>query len=530
MQIQVRINEEGALRNQRFAFTDRFTLVSELLQNARRAGATSIAINHDAEAGTLTIRDNGRGIDDFQKLLTFNESGWDTPTCDAENPFGVGFSKCLYAASRCIVWSRGQFADFDTAAALARTPIDVSESAEAPGEGTQIELHGVDLPDLASRIATLCAGFPVPVYFNGKALERPHAPEHLVLTATPVGGLHLCGTRDGEHSHDTLVYLQGFCVLRPIYPRPELANVLHLDARQFMARLPDRDKLIDEDRQRKRIDTALRAEWRRVLEDAKRALPAEVFVDRFYPALRGWGHLDLLNDIDALPAAVFDEICGYPYQEGSGDRDYLRTVAVAPARAAIEAGSVKLCAIESIDENNAGRWMFARATGCLLFNLGGLHHEHWVQAHVRYLDDEAAGVEPIDERLRSRLEGRWVWPDVVLCAAVRISVSGDTVDITDAGVHHDGVLHIPDGEWSGEAVRQASSFTDENEQFMASDLDADRDALADLIRRLRSVDPKDTLDSLLGELKLERYPVLHGRQFRLSVGAEPNGHAVELAD
>jgi|GEM_PF-6823483 len=29
MKIQVRFNEEGALRNQRFAFTDRFTLVTE---------------------------------------------------------------------------------------------------------------------------------------------------------------------------------------------------------------------------------------------------------------------------------------------------------------------------------------------------------------------------------------------------------------------------------------------------------------------------------------------------------------------
>ena len=38
MHIQVRINEEGTLRNQRYAFTDRFTLVTELLQNARRAG------------------------------------------------------------------------------------------------------------------------------------------------------------------------------------------------------------------------------------------------------------------------------------------------------------------------------------------------------------------------------------------------------------------------------------------------------------------------------------------------------------
>ncbi len=530
MQIQVRINEEGALRNQRFAFTDRFTLVSELLQNARRAGATSIAIDHDAEARTLTVRDDGRGIDDFQKLLTFNESGWDEPICDAEHPFGIGFSKCLYAASRCIVRSRGLCADFDTAAALARTPVDVIGLADAPTEGTQIELHGVDLPELASRIATLCAGFPVPVCFNGKALERPHSPEHLDLATTTVGGLHLCGTRDGEHSHETLVYLQGFCVLRPIYHRPERVNVLHLDARQFMARLPDRDKLIDEDQQRRRIDAALRAEWRRVLEDAKRSLPSDVFVTRFYPALRGWGHLDLLNDIDVLPAAVFDEICGYPYQEGSGDRDYLRTVAVAPARAAIEAGSIKLCSIESIDENNAGRWMFARATGCALFNLGGLHHEHWVQAYVRWLDDEPVTVEPLGERVRRTLEGRWIWPDVVLCTAVRVGVGSDSVDITDAGVHHDGVLFIPDGEWSGEPVRQVSNFTDENEQFLQSDLDADRDALADLIRRLRSVDPKDTLDSLLRELKLERYPVLHGRQFRLSVGTEASGHAVELAD
>lgn len=530
MQIQVRINEESALRNQRFAFTDRFTLVSELLQNARRAGATSIAIDHDVETRTLSVRDDGRGIDDFQKLLTFNESGWDEPTCDAENPFGVGFSKCLYAASRCIVRSRCRCADLDTASALARTPIDVIETAEAPLDGTRIELHGVDLPDLASRIAPLCAGFPVPVCFNGKPLERPHAPEHLALTATPIGGLHLCGTRDGEHSHDTLVYLQGFCVLRPICHRPERVNVLHLDARQFMARLPDRDKLIDEDRQRRRIDATLRAEWRRVLEDAKHALPHEAFVARFYPAPRGWGHLDLLNDIDVLPAAAFDEICGYPYQEGSGDRDYLRTVAIAPARAAIESGSVKLYSIDSLDENNAGRWMFARATGCLLFNLGGLHHEHWVQAHVRYLDDEPVAVEPLGERVRCTLEGLWIWPDVVLCAAVRVRVGGDSVDITDAGVHHDGVLWIPDDEWSGEPVRQASNFTDENEQFLASDLDADRDALADLIRRLRSIDPKDTLDSLLRELKLERYPVLHGRQFRLSVGTEASGHAVHLAD
>ena len=156
MQIQVRINEEGTLRNQRYAFTDRFTLISELLQNARRAGATEIEINYDAASHILRVTDNGCGIADFQKLLSFNESGWDAATCAEERPFGVGFSKCLYATSRCIVASGRQSVDFDTSAALAKAPIDVMQIAEADAiTGTRIELHGVDLPDLAARIETL---------------------------------------------------------------------------------------------------------------------------------------------------------------------------------------------------------------------------------------------------------------------------------------------------------------------------------------------------------------------------------------
>ena len=62
MQIQVQINTEGALRNQRYAFTDRFTLISELLQNARRAGAMRIEIHYDATAQVLRVEDDGREI------------------------------------------------------------------------------------------------------------------------------------------------------------------------------------------------------------------------------------------------------------------------------------------------------------------------------------------------------------------------------------------------------------------------------------------------------------------------------------
>ncbi len=35
MQVQVLIKEESALRNQRYAFTDKFMLISELMQDGR---------------------------------------------------------------------------------------------------------------------------------------------------------------------------------------------------------------------------------------------------------------------------------------------------------------------------------------------------------------------------------------------------------------------------------------------------------------------------------------------------------------
>ncbi len=216
MKIQVRINEEGALRNQRYAFSDRFTLVTELLQNARRAGAMRIEISYDATAQVLQVQDDGQGLDDFQKLLSFHESGWDAVTQTEERPFGVGFSKCLYAATRCIVTSNQQRVDIDTEAALSKASFDVEAVTESVS-GTRIELHGVELPDLEHRIETLCLGFPVPVLFNGKPLTRRFAAENLATMISPIGAVHLAGTWDGDCSHETMVFLQGFCVMKPNY-------------------------------------------------------------------------------------------------------------------------------------------------------------------------------------------------------------------------------------------------------------------------------------------------------------------------
>ena len=532
MKIQVRINEEGALRNQRHAFSNRFTLVSELLQNARRVGATGIEITYDATTQVLRVHDDGRGIDDFQKLLSFHESGWDADTCAEERPFGIGFSKCLYAAARCIVMSDRRRVAIDSAAALARELIEVEELTEAKAvAGTRVELHGVNLPELGARIEEMCAGFPVPVRFNGRALERRLAETNLALQPSAIGNVHLVGTLDGRYSRETVAFLQGFCVLKPSWYRAEEVNVVHLDSRQFTARLPDRYKLIDEDLQIRRIDAEVKACWRRTLEMAKTQLSPEHFVERYYQAARAWGHLDLLNDLDNLPASLCETIVGYPIQAEHGDRDFLSPAATVPTRHDVESGAVKLAALDDVGDDNGAHWMLARDKGWWVFDWIGVHDEHWSRRHVRFLEEEPVTVEPVAETLRTTLEGRWVWPTVILCEAVRVKLGDDEALITDAAVCHDGNLYVPAGETSGASVRQLSSFTDENDQFLEADCDADSEALVDLLYRLRSVDPVQTLDSLLQGLRLGRYPLLQGRAFRLNIGVgTAPGHSIELID
>lgn len=67
-------------------------VLTELLQNARRAGATRVDIDSFdlADQPTLVIRDNGTGIDDPAKLVTLGDSGWNQEIAHREDPAGMG--------------------------------------------------------------------------------------------------------------------------------------------------------------------------------------------------------------------------------------------------------------------------------------------------------------------------------------------------------------------------------------------------------------------------------------------------------
>ena len=220
----------------------------------------------------------------------------------------------------------------------------------------------------------------------------------------------------------------------------------------------------------------------------------------------------------AFFALITERIVGYPIRAPFGERTYVEPVAAAPSRRDIEEGRVTIVSLGWPRDGNAVHWMLVKHKQWLTAEAHLLDPGHWLRPHVRYIEEHEAEIEVQSETARTRLEGRWVCPLVIACQSVRIRVGDHEVDIVDEGVCHDGDILIPLGETTGEPVRQLSGFIDSCDRYREDEMESDRDALADLIRRLRYTDPVDTLTSLLAGLNLGKYPLLHGRHFEVAVG------------
>ncbi len=97
--IQAQVNPRLLSKAQRLFTGTLDGRMIEILQNARRAGATAVNITN--KDGQVTVQDNGRGITDFSALLDLGRSQWDESTECAEDPAGVGIF-CLAPREVCI--------------------------------------------------------------------------------------------------------------------------------------------------------------------------------------------------------------------------------------------------------------------------------------------------------------------------------------------------------------------------------------------------------------------------------------------
>ena len=147
----------------------------ELLQNARRAGASLVEINiEEMEAGSspclVTVHDNGKGIDDFQALLTLGSSGWDGETVLKEDPAGMGFfSLCR---SDVEVHSGNRYVNISPAAFLGRREARIQTSAEIV-RGTRLRFTRSSTKlALEAALERVAEFYPLEIRLDGRVLDR----------------------------------------------------------------------------------------------------------------------------------------------------------------------------------------------------------------------------------------------------------------------------------------------------------------------------------------------------------------------
>lgn len=143
--VRASVNEKQLLSTIKHLFKSNFSFLGELMQNARRAGASLVRFEFDPEAKTLIVGDNGCGIEDFGKLIDLCTSGWAEDVQIADNPFGMGFFSVFFACDHITVRSRGLTLTASHEDIMSKRLIQVVDDETPVRSGVILELHGLKL-------------------------------------------------------------------------------------------------------------------------------------------------------------------------------------------------------------------------------------------------------------------------------------------------------------------------------------------------------------------------------------------------
>ena len=183
-EIRARIHNDALQRVTRFFTASIHDIFPELLQNARRAGATRVDVHiapRTTTTATVTVRDDGHGIADPAVLLSFGENGWDEQLVQREDASGMGFLSLARQHSTIVSRPRtsaptpaaGWRVDLAPEHFLGQTPATVHLDPEAPlPHGTSITFE-LDIPPSTNVIPRAldkaACHYPLPVTLTNSA-------------------------------------------------------------------------------------------------------------------------------------------------------------------------------------------------------------------------------------------------------------------------------------------------------------------------------------------------------------------------
>lgn len=524
------INERRFFEHLKAFFSTSTVVLSECMQNARRAGADRVWFEFDEGTATLTITDNGCGIEDFRALLTVAESGWNEQTMEDERPFGIGFFSACFAADRVRVQSRRHQVTFTSEELAAKCPVAIESSEYFIGTRVILEGCKLEMQNIESSIQAYAKGFAIPVFWQGKEQPRPHARATLRGIDTPVGFVHAPGihtlTIPKDYPRYVLYYqglpVRGFAKHYRYYYDNEI--VIHVDQKRYLPRMPDRDALIDESNAWDGFHAQVESLWRETLLRKKESLSALEFANTYWHVANQKGCLDIMCDVPVIPVLQLSLVEYTPIRR-SFENGFLRFADEPVTLEKVQSGETVLYKGPISDFKEEGAY-FARLAWAkekkALF-VCGLPPGHWAEPYIRDLFERP--IEIGGRRLATEtLDGEWVEADVSLMDGLSVTMEGMTVPLSEAlaiwsaGCCGRGAILVPNGEnaRSGDVLRQASSFLDKRDVFRSDALERDQARLEDLIAIMSGELPEETLKKCLGFARANGKSNLCSCEFHIS--------------
>ena len=194
--IRARVHDNALRRVTKFFASTLYEIFTETLQNARRAGAARVRVTVAAAARrpadcapepsetplTVTVTDDGAGIEDPAVLLSFGENGWSDDLITREDAAGMGILSLAHRGCRIASRPRtpdghvgdGWSVDLLPEHFTGHSDAQVLHDDDAPyPSGTAVQFQATVSADMIrSAIASAARHYPLPVTFEGETLER----------------------------------------------------------------------------------------------------------------------------------------------------------------------------------------------------------------------------------------------------------------------------------------------------------------------------------------------------------------------
>lgn len=397
--MKLSINTSRTIENIGSIFTNSEKVISELIQNARRAGATTVNITEtlsDTGIKTICVQDDGAGIQNFNALFSLSDSAWSDNITAQDQPFGIGFFSTFFAAKKVKIESQGKEMLIDCADAIAMREFDEPvASTTSPANGTRITLIDTNVPDLVF-VKKIARYSHITITVNGELMDNALCFEKLSkifpVVQTPYGKLVLVNEFSDDIkfvAQDTLISLNNrHC------DHNRKMNVLFIDTAVVKVRMPDRDTIINQEEFLAEFSAYTKNLYKEKLAEKRLEINSDKhFVEVYFDSIEKYD-LTLLNNIDYLPSKAFL----VTQQPAVVDSDYYyleQNYGEALCKTDL---ANRIILKDSISLYNGDNPIVA--TFCHSLNICALSckldKEHWVNAHLTQIDVDDLMVELVN--------------------------------------------------------------------------------------------------------------------------------------